>query len=93
MSPSHIAILGGGLTGLSSAYHLSRKFPKSLITVLEHQPRFGGWVRSERIQITDERLAGGTANVVLEAGPRTLRPNGKSVLELVSQSKDAGGGE
>ncbi|KZP16894.1 Protoporphyrinogen oxidase [Athelia psychrophila] len=83
MPPSHIAILGGGLTGLSSAYHLARKFPRSLITVLETRTRFGGWVRSERVQITDERLGGATASVVLEAGPRTLRPNGKSVLELI----------
>ncbi|KZP16898.1 hypothetical protein FIBSPDRAFT_865419 [Athelia psychrophila] len=82
MPPSHIAILGGGLTGLSSAYHLARKFPRSLITVLETRTRFGGWVRSERVQITDARLGGATASVVLEAGPRTLRPNGKSVLEL-----------
>ncbi|KIM91285.1 hypothetical protein PILCRDRAFT_762586 [Piloderma croceum F 1598] len=82
MPPSHIAILGGGLTGLSSAYHLSRKFPSSLITLLEKQPRFGGWVRSERVQVKDER--GNMASVVLEAGPRTLRPNAKSVLELIN---------
>jgi oxygen-dependent protoporphyrinogen oxidase len=84
MPPSHIAILGGGLTGLSSAYHLSRKFPSSLITLLEKQPRFGGWVRSERVQVKDER--GNVASVVLEAGPRTLRPNAKSILELVSDA-------
>jgi protoporphyrinogen/coproporphyrinogen III oxidase len=84
MPPSHIGILGGGLTGLSSAYHLSRKFPSSLITLLEKQPRFGGWVRSERVQVKDEQ--GHSASVVLEAGPRTLRPNAKSILELVSRT-------
>lgn len=86
MAPSHIAILGGGLTGLSSAYHLSRKFPNALITLLEKQPRFGGWVRSERVEVKDDR--GNTASVVLEAGPRTLRTNAKSVQELVSSSRN-----
>lgn len=82
MPPSHIAILGGGLSGLSSAFHLSRRYPKSLITLLEKQPRYGGWARSERVDIKDQ--LGNTASVVLEAGPRTLRPNAKSLLELVS---------
>lgn len=84
MSPPHIAILGGGLTGLSSAFHLSRKFPNSCITLLEKRSRFGGWVCSERVQVEDKQ--DNTASVVLEAGPRTLRPNANAVLELVSES-------
>ena len=76
--PQSIAILGGGLTGLSSAYHLSRRFPTSKIILLERQARLGGWVRSNRIELPQIG-----ASVLLEAGPRTLRPNGKSVLELV----------
>lgn len=82
MPPSHIAILGGGLTGLSSAFHLSRRFPSASITLVEKEPRFGGWVRSERVRVKDKQ--GNVASFVLEAGPRTLRPNAKSVLELVS---------
>ena len=82
MPPSHIAILGGGLTGLCSAFHLSRRFPFASITLLEKVPRCGGWVRSERVCVNDKQ--GNVASFVLEAGPRTLRPNAKSVLELVS---------
>lgn len=74
----HIAVLGGGLTGLSSAFHLSRRFPGSRITLVEKQKRLGGWVRSDRVQIP-----GKEATVLLEGGPRTLRPNAPSVLELV----------
>ncbi|KAF8645531.1 hypothetical protein AX16_007756 [Volvariella volvacea WC 439] len=81
MPPRHIAVLGAGLTGLSSAFHLSRRFPQTLITLVEKQPRVGGWVRSERVQVTDED--GTPTSVLLESGPRTLRPNAKSVLELV----------
>jgi oxygen-dependent protoporphyrinogen oxidase len=82
-TPSHIVILGGGLAGLSSAYHLSRKFPDTPITVLEEQPRLGGWVRSERVKVQDDM--GHMFSFVLEAGPRTVRPIAKSVLELVSE--------
>ncbi|KIM37477.1 hypothetical protein M413DRAFT_77077 [Hebeloma cylindrosporum] len=77
--PQSIAILGGGLTGLSSAYHLSRRFPTSKIVLLERQARLGGWVRSNRVDLNQIG-----ASVLLEAGPRTLRPNGKCVLELIN---------
>ncbi|ESK88544.1 protoporphyrinogen oxidase [Moniliophthora roreri MCA 2997] len=76
-----IAVLGGGLTGLSSAFHLSRRFPEASITLLEKSPRLGGWVSSERVSVTHPE--GHTAEVILESGPRTLRPNAKSVLELI----------
>ena len=81
MPPARIAVLGGGLTGLSSAFHLSRRFPETNIVLLERQRRLGGWVRSERVDLPQVG-----ASVLLEAGPRTLRPNSKAVLELVSAS-------
>ncbi|KAJ7719920.1 hypothetical protein B0H16DRAFT_1605496 [Mycena metata] len=79
MAPRHIAILGGGLTGLSSAFHLSRRFPSSTITIIEKQKRLGGWAaNTERVQ-----LPGGRGSVIIEGGPRTLRPSANSVLELI----------
>ena len=79
--PSRISVLGGGLTGLSSAFHLSRRFPHAKVTLLERSLRIGGWVDSERVQVKDGE--GNEAEMLLERGPRTLRPNGKAVLELV----------
>ncbi|KAJ3974356.1 hypothetical protein EV361DRAFT_650505 [Lentinula raphanica] len=78
----HIVVLGGGLTGLSSAFHLSHRFPESFITLIEKTSRFGGWISSERVQVRDED--GRSAEILLESGPRTLRPNAKSVLELIN---------
>ncbi|KAJ7650088.1 hypothetical protein FB45DRAFT_886881 [Roridomyces roridus] len=79
MSPTHIAVLGGGLTGLSSAFHLSRRFPLANITLIDKQKSLGGWAsKTERVQ-----LPGGRGSVLLEGGPRTLRPNAKSALELI----------
>ena len=83
--PAHIAVLGAGVTGLSSAFHLSRRFPKSLITLIEKQPTLGGWIRSERVEIQSKN---GTETIILEGGPRSLRPNAKSILELVRSTSD-----
>ena len=80
-TPTRISVVGGGLSGLSSAFHLSRRFPSAKVTLLEQSPRLGGWVYSERVRVRDEH--GNEAGMLLERGPRTLRPNSKAVLELV----------
>ncbi|KAF4564615.1 oxygen-dependent protoporphyrinogen oxidase [Pleurotus pulmonarius] len=76
-----LAILGGGLSGLSAAFHLLRRFPNALITIIEKHNKLGGWAQSDRIDVKDER--GQPCSVLLESGPRTLRPNADSVLELI----------
>jgi predicted NAD/FAD-binding protein len=43
MPPRHVAVLGGGLTGLTAAYHLSRRFPSSLISLYETSDRYEAW--------------------------------------------------
>jgi oxygen-dependent protoporphyrinogen oxidase len=77
MTPRHVGVIGGGITGLTSAFHLARKFPSAQITLFEKQNRLGGWLKSERVQIGDQ-------HVLVETGPRTLRPNSLALLELVS---------
>ncbi|KAH9174876.1 hypothetical protein EDB89DRAFT_1848336 [Lactarius sanguifluus] len=77
----HVVILGGGITGLSAAFHLACKQPDVPITLVEKNARFGGWLRSERVEVRDDD--GNLGNVLLEAGPRTIRPNSKSILELI----------
>lgn len=80
MPPSKITILGGGITGLSAAFHLSRKFPSCHIHLLEKSSRLGGWVHSKRVQFG---IPGGdVGSAVLELGPRTLRPQSKALLEM-----------
>lgn len=79
MPPQHIAVLGGGITGLSSVFYLCRRFPAAQITLLEKANRLGGWVSSERVRI-------GKSSVLLEAGPRTIRPGSKAVMELVKRA-------
>ncbi|KDQ09663.1 hypothetical protein BOTBODRAFT_116965 [Botryobasidium botryosum FD-172 SS1] len=76
-----VAVLGGGITGLSAAFHLSRRLPPTArIILLEKQRRLGGWIRSQNHQ----GLAPRGQDVVLDTGPRTLRPNSKALLELIN---------
>ncbi|KAF9444676.1 Protoporphyrinogen oxidase [Macrolepiota fuliginosa MF-IS2] len=71
-----IAVLGGGLSGLSAAFSLSYRFPAAQVLLFEKSKRLGGWARSEFADIHGRR-------VLLEGGPRTLRPQGAAVLELI----------
>lgn len=71
-----VAIIGGGITGLSAAFHLSRALPTASIHILEKSDRLGGWLNSTPVS---------TTGLALEAGPRTLRPNSLAIKELVSR--------
>jgi len=71
-----IAILGGGVTGLAAAHALASTFPAARILLFDANVRLGGWLQSELVVLNDRRI-------LLERGPRTLRPKGTAVLELV----------
>lgn len=77
-----IGILGGGITGLTTAWHLQRFLPNAEITIYEKQERLGGWLDSEIVK-TD----GG--EVLFEWGPRSLRPDpagaGRATILLVCE--------
>jgi oxygen-dependent protoporphyrinogen oxidase len=113
----HITILGGGLTGLTTAYRLAqvlkrrsdiipknvnafgRLSPDARITLVEKSNRLGGWVHSRRrmIDIPNDaagpikEIAGQSMEVILERGPRSIRPKGGKaaamMLKLVSEAK------
>ncbi|KAG6831299.1 hypothetical protein H0H92_011506 [Tricholoma furcatifolium] len=58
------------------------RFPNARITLLEKQRRLGGWVRSEQVEL--DINTSNSVSLTVEAGPRTLRPNSKAVLELIN---------
>ncbi|KOS21116.1 Protoporphyrinogen oxidase [Escovopsis weberi] len=66
----NIAIVGGGLTGLTAAYYLARELPAGArLTLLEGGERLGGWIRTDRVNVD---VAGFRGVVSFERGPRTL---------------------
>ena len=68
-----IAVLGGGISGLTAAFTLSRRLPRDQyrIIVAEASSRLGGHVQSERI------------SVLGEDGPRALYEWGLEVFDLL----------
>ncbi|XP_071031202.1 protoporphyrinogen oxidase-like isoform X2 [Oncorhynchus clarkii lewisi] len=83
-----MAVLGGGIGGLSACFHLSKSHQVSKIVLLEGDGRFGGWLSSTRRE----------DGAVFEHGPRGIRPAGAvgrntlnmSVLKeiLISRGKE-----
>ena len=68
-------MLGGGITGLATAYYLSQSLPNAKITIYEASARLGGWLSSKRVDIDD-------GTILFEAGPRTLRTKGNGILAV-----------
>ncbi|KAG4304189.1 hypothetical protein PORY_002370 [Pneumocystis oryctolagi] len=70
LSLKSIGILGGGISGLSTAWYLSRLLPPSIkITILESSNRLGGLLSTKKIAFSH-------GTIYFEEGPRSLRPTG-----------------
>lgn len=67
-SERSVAIVGGGITGLSAAWHLHQN--KVRVTLYEAAPRVGGVICSWR---EGDWLAEGGPNTILETSPRIAR--------------------
>ena len=65
---TNVAVLGGGISGLASAYFLSRRLPRAKVTLFERSSRLGGWLHSEKVDVSNGKI-------LLEKGPRSIRPN------------------
>lgn len=67
---ANIAVLGGGLTGLTTAYYLAKHLPSTAkITLYEGSERLGGWIKTEKVPVEVETVKG---TVTFERGPRSL---------------------
>ena len=77
--PRRILIIGGGISGLSSAFRIQQACPDAHITVAEAAPHFGGAIRSER-----REEPGFNGSWLLEAGPDSMirtKPAGPRLLD------------
>ncbi|XP_043391491.1 protoporphyrinogen oxidase isoform X2 [Chelonia mydas] len=73
-----VAVVGGGISGLTACYQLARSPNAPKIILLEGSGRLGGWLHSTRTE----------DGAVFEHGPRGIRPAGsvgKNTLLMVSE--------
>lgn len=71
-APKDIAVLGGGLTGLTTAYYLTRFHPTAKITLYEEAWRLGGWIDTEVTTVDDPSTD--QKHWYQERGARTVAP-------------------
>ncbi|KAK3953147.1 hypothetical protein QBC32DRAFT_210870 [Pseudoneurospora amorphoporcata] len=69
--PKDIAIIGGGLTGLATAYFARLHNHHASITVYEASDRLGGWIDTEEVQVTTP--SGEKGKVIFQRGGRMLK--------------------
>src|SRR5215217_4033975 len=70
MSEKRVLIIGGGISGLSTAYYLSKAGIRS--TIVESRPRLGGVIQTEQID-----------GCTLEAGPDSFLSAKPAALDLI----------
>ncbi|KAI1100502.1 hypothetical protein F4804DRAFT_344694 [Jackrogersella minutella] len=73
--PREIAVLGGGITGLTTAHYLARYSGNANITLYEGSDRLGGWLNGSLVSVGD----GKHDNVLFQHGPRMLRSSRASM--------------
>jgi oxygen-dependent protoporphyrinogen oxidase len=74
-----IAIIGGGISGLSAAWYLQQNFRDADITVLEEAERWGGKVVTEHIDGYGER------SFIIEGGPESFVTRKPEVYKLAQE--------
>lgn len=75
-----VAVLGGGVSGLSACYYLSKSSHVSKVVLLEATGRFGGWINTTRRE----------DGAVFELGPRGVRPAGAVGINTLNMLSDLG---
>src|SRR5579859_5620771 len=81
-TPFRVTIIGGGITGLSTAWYLQqqahKKGPNIQVTVLEASDRWGGKIRTEKVEIDG-------ASFVVESGPDSFITQKPAALQLAKE--------
>ena len=70
-----VAILGGGISGLSAAWAIHKQHPRAKISLFEKGANLGGWIQSRK-----------SGPFQFELGPRTFATGrSKELLQLIRE--------
>jgi oxygen-dependent protoporphyrinogen oxidase len=72
--PRHVLVIGGGITGLATAYRLSQRDEYPTITLVESADRLGGKLRTDVID-----------GFVVDSGPESLAPGKPHAAKLAGE--------
>ncbi|KAI1082960.1 Protoporphyrinogen oxidase [Whalleya microplaca] len=75
--PQEIAVLGGGITGLTTAFYLARYAENAHITLYEASSSLGGWINGKQEKVAD----GEDGRVLFQRGARMLRSSNSSMYD------------
>lgn len=78
-NPKHVAVIGGGITGLSSAWYLLKQARDVRISLLESSNRWGGKIVTEEVQ------GNGREPFIVEAGPDSFLTQKPWALQLARE--------
>lgn len=78
-----VAIVGGGLAGLTTAYRLAMSAPHLSVALFEASDRFGGKIASERMRLPD-------GDVLIESGADAYLASKPWATELITELGLAG---
>jgi oxygen-dependent protoporphyrinogen oxidase len=68
---AHVVVIGGGIAGLAAAWRLEQLSPAISVTLIEAEPRLGGWIRTEH-----------WGEVIIEHGPDSWVASKPAATEL-----------
>eukprot|EP01083_Nonionella_stella_P179676 638651_1 len=76
---ARIAIIGGGISGLSACHFVRSFLPSSEVSLFEKESRYGGWIKTSQIPLTSNR------SMPIECGPQGIRAGNNETTDIVSE--------
>ncbi|NOT04167.1 MAG: protoporphyrinogen oxidase [Anaerolineales bacterium] len=68
-----LIIIGGGIAGLSAAYHAAKNIPDAQITLIESSNQWGGKISTDRVTFDEvPPTSRGDGQFIIEGGPDTF---------------------
>lgn len=78
-NPPSVAVIGGGISGLSAAWQIQRQAPHLQLTIIESEPRLGGKVVTARLAVD------GAGDAIIDGGPESFITRKREAWDLAIQ--------
>ena len=76
---SRIAVIGGGLTGLSACHYVRKLIPSAQVSLFERSSNYGGWIKTIQMPMSEN------VKIPIELGPNSIRGGNDERSKVTSQ--------